>query len=134
MENWDLYFFPIFFGLLILAIIFFSTIYIVKESRKKMHMTTYFGIKRAKVKFKVFDSSLMHSLLAIPKRQYEVVYRLETEEGKIVFTIDDQLKLETTSRIEGSENISFRRFQPVINFQGEKAKNGQFSVRLYRRR
>lgn len=134
MENWDLYFFPIFFGLLILVVIIFSAIYIVKESRKKTRMITYFGLKKAKVTFKLFDTSIMHSLFVFPKRQYEVVYRLETETGKIAFTLDEQLTVESSSRKEGSEIITFRRFKPVVSFRGENAKNGQCSVQIYRRR
>lgn len=134
MENWGLYFFPIFFGLLIFAVIIFFIIYIVKESRKKMRISTYFGLKRAIVKLKIFDTSVMHSLFVFPKRQYEVVYRLETEAGKIAFTLDERLKVETNSRKVGSEIISFGRFKPVIFFEGDKAKNGECSVKIYRRR
>jgi len=134
MENWDLYFFSILSGLLILGVIIITTIIIVKTSRKKALMVTYFGLKRAKVTFKIFDTSIIHSLFVFPKRQYEVVYRLETEAGKIAFSLDERLKVESTSRKEGSEIISFRRFKPVISFRGESAKNGQCSVRLYRRR
>lgn len=134
MENWNLYFFPVFFGILILVVIIFFVIYIVKESRKKMRISTYFGLKSAKVKFKIFDSSVMHSLFVFPKRQYELVYQLETEEGKIAFTLDDRLKVETNSRKDGSEIISFGCFKPVIFFEGNKAKYGECSVRIYRRR
>src|SRR5690625_6597530 len=89
MENWDLYFFSILSGLLILGVIIITTIIIVKTSRKKALMVTYFGLKRAKVTFKIFDTSIIHSLFVFPKRQYEVVYRLETEAGKIAFRSEE---------------------------------------------
>lgn len=108
--------------------------FIIKPSWKKMRISTYFWFKRAKVKFKVFDSFVSHSFLVSPKRQYEVVYRLETKEGEIHFELDNQLHISTDSRKEGSAIITFSRLQPIITFQGDKAKNGECSVKVYKKR
>src|SRR5690625_7698924 len=93
MENWDLYFFSILSGLLILGVIIITTIMIVKTSRKKALMVTYFGLKRAKVTFKIFDTCIIHSLFVFPNRQYVVVCRLYTEEGNISFSIVESVNV-----------------------------------------
>jgi hypothetical protein len=134
MEDWITLFISVMGGIFIVTLIGFFTWYILKESKKKARMTTFFGFKSAKIKFKVLDLSMMHSLTVFPNRQYEVVYRLETEEGTISVSVDDQVEVETSSRIEGSEIITIKRFQPIVYFLGKKAKNGEASVRIYRRR
>lgn len=135
MENWGILFIIIFSILLLLTAIIVFMVFLWKVSKKKLRTTfTYFGMKKAKVRFKALDTFISHSFLVIPKKEYEVVYRMETEEGKVSLNLDNQLKIETKSRTEGSEFITFSRIQPIISFKGEQAKNGECSVRLYKRR
>lgn len=95
-----------------------------------MNNSVLFGLKRARVKFKVLETTVSHRL-QVSRKKYEVVYRLETEEGTIAFNFDQQIRVETDSRKEGSELVSFTRFQPVVAFTGVKTKNGECSIRLY---
>lgn len=106
----------------------------IKPSLQKMRVSTFFGLKSAKVKFKVFDSFLSHSLFVSPRKEYEVVYKLETDEGKINIKLDGQLDISTTSKKEGSEMITFSRFKPLVRFQGDNAKNGECSIKVYKKR
>ena len=128
----------IFIGLFVATIIVVSgvaiTKLVVKPSLKKMRISTYFWFKSATVKFKSFDSFVTHSFSVIPKKEYEAVYQLETEAGEVRVRLYGQLDVSTTSRKEGSKIVSFNRFQPVVDFQGDKAKNGKCSVKLYKKR
>lgn len=117
-------------GVLIVFITFFR--YILRESMKKMRISTFFGLKSARVKFKRFDSFVSHSLFVSRKREYEVVYRVDITNGTIYFNLDDQLEIETSSRVEGSKILSFSRFKPIIFFRGEKAQDGECSIKLYK--
>src|SRR5699024_12356883 len=101
---------------------------------KTRRITTFFFLKSAKVRFKVCDSYASHELLVSPKREYEVVYQLETEEGEVEITLDGQLEVSTTSRKSGSEIIKFSRYQPDVTFIGKEAKNGECSIKIYKRR
>lgn len=121
------------FVVTIIGFIFFFVKFILKPSFKKMRVSTFFGLKSARIKFKLFDSFLTHSLFVSPKHEYEVVYRMETEEGEIFFNLDDQLKISTTSRKEGSEIIKFSRYKPIIYFKGSKATNGECSIKIHKR-
>jgi len=107
---------------------------IIKPSLKKMRISTYFWFKSAKVTFKSFDSFATHSLLVSPRQIYEVVYRLETEEGEVRVQIYGQLDVSTRSKLEGSKIIQFDGYRPIVDFHGDKAKNGMCSVKLYKKR
>lgn len=134
METYEWIYIGVFFSVVIIISSIILTKFVIKPSLKKMRISTYFGLKSAKVKFKAFDSFASHSLFVSPRREYEVVYRLETEEGEIRVRLDGQLDISTTSRKEGSEIIKFSRFQPIVEFEGYKAKNGVCSIKVYKRR
>lgn len=133
MTKWEWAIIIIFVLSFIIGMTFFL-FYLAKIAKKKLHVSTYFGLKNSRITFKSFDSFVTNSLFVIPNRKYEVVYRLETTTGKVIVNVDSQLIVETTSRKEGSEVISFKRFQPTVNFIGEQAKTGECSVKVYRRR
>lgn len=121
----------IFAGTIIGFIIFFVK-FVLKPSFKKMRVSTFLGLKSARIKFKLFDSFLSHSLFVSPKHEYEVVYQIKTEEGEIFFDLDDQLKISTTSRKEGSEIMKFSRYKPIIYFKGSKATNGECLIKVHK--
>lgn len=128
----------IYLGVILTIIIVVSGIIItkiiIKPSIKKMRISTYFWFKSAKVTFKSFDSFATHSLLVSPRQKYEVVYRLETEEGEVRVQLYGQLDVSTQSKLEGSKIIQFDGYRPIVDFHGYKAKNGKCSVKLYKRR
>ena len=128
------WFFLISFGVIILTVIIFFTIFIVKKSRQKLRITTYFWPKKATVNFRIFDLNITHNFLVWRKKEYEVVYDLLTEQGEIGFSIDQQIKIKTTSRKSGSVIIKFNRFTPTFSCKGVQAKNGYCKVRLYRKK
>lgn len=119
-------------GIGFLITMFFLFKYMFKLAKEKMYVSSFFYLKSAKIKFKSFDSFLSHSLFVSPKRQYEVVYKLETQSGEIQFSLDNQIKITTDSRKQGSEVIIFSRFKPIISFKGIKAKNGLCSIKVYK--
>lgn len=128
----------IFLGVVLTIIIGISamiiTKVIIKPSMEKMRISTYFWFKSAKVTFRSFDSFATHSLLVSPRQTYEVVYKLETEEGEVRVQIYGKLDVSTRSKLEGREIIQFDGYRPIVDFQGDKAKNGMCSVKLYKKR
>src|SRR5699024_11819551 len=86
------------------------------------------------VNFRIFDLNITHNFLVWRKKEYEVVYDLLTEQGEIGFSIDQQIKIKTTSRKSGSVIIKFNRFTPTFSCKGVQAKNGYCKVRLYRKK
>jgi uncharacterized protein YpmB len=80
------FYFSIFIVLVFISICIFLWIYIIKLSKKKMNNSVLFGLKRARVKSKVLETTVSHRL-QVSRKKYEVVYRLETEEGTIAFKI-----------------------------------------------
>jgi len=106
--------------------------FILKSSLKRLRVSTYFGLKRAMVRFKSFDTFTSHSFLVSPRRYYEVAYSLETEEGEIVPRIDKQIQVTAAAdvRKEGKEIIKFSRYKPIVGFEGYGAKQGKVSVKV----
>lgn len=133
MKTIELIYLIAFFSLVIFGMIYIFRKFDWKKSAQARRITTIFGLRSARVKFKSFNSSVGHSFLVNPKKEYEVVYRLETTEGKIQFNLNGQFVIETDSRIEGSEMITFGAFQPGISFTGENARNGEAYMKIYKR-
>lgn len=121
-------------GFIFITFVVVAFWHLLKLSFKKAIYSTFYGLKGARLKFKTFDSFDSHALFVIRKREYEVVYRLETEEGEISINMDGQLKVSTHSKQEGRKILSFTRFKPSVNFRGIKAKNGECSIKIYRKR
>lgn len=134
MDTLEIVYIVVVLSIILVTSAFLIIRYIIIPTLKTRRITTFFFLKSAKVRFKVFDSYASHELLVSPKREYEVVYQLETEEGEVEITLDEQLEVSTTSRKSGSEIIQFSRYQPDVTFIGKEAKNGECSIKIYKRR
>lgn len=113
--------------------IVFLVIYGYKSRRRILRGRTYLGLKRAKVTFKFFNTSVSQAFLVRRNVPYDVIYKLETEQGKVRFSLGQQFYKETTSRIEGSTTFIFSRRQPVVYIEGVDAVNGSCEVKLYKK-
>ena len=106
---------------------------IVKGPKHLFYGKKYLGIKKVSVSFTLFNSYIMRNFIVRRNQTYEVVYKLETEEGKISITLDDQLFIETTSHSEGSQLMTFNKGRPILKLVGTKAENGRAEVNLHKK-
>src|SRR5699024_3973826 len=86
----------------ITSTIVFIVIYCNKSLRRILRCRTYLSLKRANVTFKFFNTAVSQAFLVRRNVPYDVIYKLETEQGKVRFSLSQQFYKETTSRIEGS--------------------------------
>ena len=116
----------------LLIIIGFTTlvIKIVKGPKKLFFGTKYFGFTKISLSFTLFNTFFMRNFWIQPNVTYQVVYKLETEQGHISMSLDNQLFDETTSSSEGTCLMTFNKIKPVVKLVGTHAKNGRAEVKL----
>lgn len=118
---------------IVIIIFLYLVLKIVKSPKYLFYGTKYLGIKKVSLSFTLFNTFIMRNFIVQRNQTYEVVYKLETKEGKITMTLDDQIFEETTSRLEGSKLMTFNKMRPVVKIVGTEAKNGHASVVLYKK-
>ena len=103
---------------------------IAKGSKKLFFGTKYFGFTKISLSFTLFNTFFMRNFWIQPNVTYQVVYKLETEQGHISMSLDNQLFDETTSSSEGTCLMTFNKIKPVVKLVGTHAKNGRAEVNL----
>ncbi|MBO1910728.1 hypothetical protein J4G37_38800, partial [Microvirga sp. 3-52] len=76
------------------------------------------------------NTFFMRNFLVQPNVTYQVIYKLETKEGDLTMSLDNQLFDETTSSTEGTCFMEFNKIKPVLKLVGTHAKDGRAEVKL----
>ncbi|WP_210468097.1 hypothetical protein [Sporosarcina sp. 6E9] len=119
--------------LIFLSIVIGYTILAIKIAKgpKKLFLgTKYFGFKKISLNFTLFNTFFMRNFLVQPNVTYQVIYKLETKEGDLTMSLDNQLFDETTSSTEGTCFMEFNKIKPVLKLVGTHAKDGRAEVKL----
>ncbi|MCM3113159.1 hypothetical protein [Lederbergia lenta] len=128
----DIMYYTMVIIIFLVVIIGFATLAIkIAKGPKKLFLgTKYLGVKKVSISFKLFNTYIGRNFLVQRNQTYEVVYKLETEQGKLSMSLDNQLFEETRSCSEGSRLMTFNTGRPVVKLVGTDAKNGRAEVKL----